>query len=74
MCALAQDSFSQDQNFPERNLLQRAFSTLVELLRFCEGGCSSLALISAGTTKNPEKCSPGNPAPKSIRESEVRLL
>jgi hypothetical protein len=34
-----------------------------------------MVLSSAGAPKNPrKKCSPGNPAPKSIRESEVRLL
>jgi hypothetical protein len=34
-----------------------------------------VVLISAGAPKNlQKKCSPGNPAPKSIRKSEVWLL
>jgi hypothetical protein len=36
MCALAQE-FSQEQDFPERNLHQRASITPEELLRFSEG-------------------------------------
>jgi hypothetical protein len=68
----AQD-FSQEQDFPERNLLQRASGAPEELLRFSEVALAWLS-FPLEHLKIRKKCPLGNPAPKSICKSEVRLL
>jgi hypothetical protein len=71
-CELAQNS-SQEQDFPESNLLQRGSRTPEELMRFSE---ADLAWFSFPLEhqKIRRKCSLGNPASKSVRESKKRLL
>jgi hypothetical protein len=72
VCTLAQD-FLQEQDFPERNLLQRASRTLEELLRFSETAQAWFS-FPLDQLKIRKKCCPGSPAPKRTCESEVMLL
>jgi hypothetical protein len=66
MCALAWD-FLQEQDFPERNLLQRASRTLEELL----SGANFPRRLLQGGSQSGEKCSGVLLAPRWSRLEPV---
>jgi hypothetical protein len=64
--------FSQEQECPESNLLLRGSRTPEELLRLSEAALVWLPFPLEHLKFHGKKCSPGNPAPMSIRERKVK--